>query len=346
MKFEVYNYQCSPDEWDGGFFTEEAKQYREEALAAMDRHLEIIDELLTGEKVPYPQGMGMTQAFMEGDTFSLLRYSSRKRPSTKPEVQTELNRPFLIAKMLYAHSGFYLMSVQNHTMLHREMMWVKDDLLNQPSCIVIIANTEGRQLLLVESNAAFSTTKTVARIFQDSLEAVLRDRKLNITFRPHYSPDKFWEHLEKKLEFGVGLKYLKCHFDYPNMAQDAKLLGSFFEEFGVDMNDEMDYTIKGQHGQPLTCDPKNRNSHLESIIEYGSKTGNKLQAGYMDKSRQTFDADHVGISVLVAEEKIRKRISQMVKEMLTEGRSGVLPLDDDNGAFRDALAVWLRAMGE
>ena len=220
------------------------------------------------------------------------------------EVQTELNRPFLIAKMLYAHTGFYLMSVQNHTMLHREMNWVKDDLLNMPSCIVIIANTQGRQLLLVEDNPAFSSTRVVAKIFQDSLEAVLRDRKLNITFRPHYSPDKFWEHLEKKLEFGVGLKYLKCHFDYPNMAQDAKLLGSFFEEFGVDMNAEMDYTIKGQHGQPLTCDPKNRNIHLESIIEYGGKTGNTLQAGYMDKSRQTYDA------------------------------------------FRDALAVWLRALNE
>ena len=346
MKFEVYNYQCSPDEWDGGFFTEEAKQYREEALAAMDRHLAIIDELFTGEKVPYPQGMGMTQLFKDGDTFSLLRLSSRKRPSTKPEVQTELNRPFLIAKMLYAHSGFYLLSVQNHTMLHREMMWVKDDLLNQPSCIVIIANTEGRQLLLVEDNTAFSSTRVVAKIFQDSLEALLRDRKLKITFRPHYSPGMFWEHLEKKLKYGIGLKYLKCHFDYPNMAQDAKLLGSFFEEFGVDMNAEMDYTMKGQHGQPLNCDPQNRNSHLESIIEYGGKTGNTFQAGYMDKSRQTYDADHVGISTLVAEEKIRKTIRQMVQEMLAEGRDGRLPLDDDNGAFRDALAVWLRALDD
>lgn len=346
MKFEVYNYQCSPDEWDGGFFTEEAKQYREEALAAMDLHLEIIDELLTNEKIYYPQGTGMTQPFKDGDTFSLLRLSSRKRPSAKPEVQTELNKPFLTAKMLYAHTGFYLMSVQNHTMLHREMNWVKDDLLNMPSCIVIIANTEGRQLLLVEDNTAFSSTRVVARIFQDSLEALLRDRKLNIRFRPHYSPDKFWEHLEKKLVYGVGLKYLKCHFDYPNMAQDAKLLGSFFEEFGVEMNAEMDYSIKGQHGQPLTCDPKNRNSHLQSIIEYGGKTGNKIQAGYMDKSKQTYDADHVGISTLVADENIRKTISQMVKEMLTESRSGMLPLDDDNGDFRNKLAVWLRALND
>lgn len=346
MKFEAYNYQCSPAEWDGGLFTEEANRYREEALAAMDRHLEIIDELFTTEKVPYPQGAGMTQPFKDGNTFCLLRLNSRMRPSSKPEVQTEVNRPFLIAKMLYAHSSFYVMSVQNHTMLHREMHWVKDDLLNMPSCIVIIANTVGRQLLLVENNTAFSTTKTVARIFQDTLKALLIDKKLNINFRPHYSPDKFWEHMEKKAEFGVGLKYVKCHFDYPNMAEDAKLLGSYFEEFGVDMNAEMDYTIKGQHGQPLNCDPKNRNKHLESIIEYGGKTGNKVQSGYMDNSKQTYDADHVGISTLVAEEKLRKCIQQMVKEILVEGGTPLLPLDDDNGQLRDALAVWLRALNE
>ena len=33
--------------------------------------------------------------------------------------------------------------------------------------------------------------------------------------------------------------------------------------------------------------PRSRNSHLESIIEYGGKTGNTFQAGYMDKSRQS-----------------------------------------------------------
>lgn len=344
MKLEAYNYQCSPAEWDGGLFTDDAARYREEALAAMERHLEIIDEFLTTEKVPYPQGAGMTQPFKDGDTFCLLRLNSRMRPSSKPEVQTELNRPFLIAKMLYARESFYVMSVQNHTMLHREVMWVKDDLLNQPSCIVIIANTEGRQLLLVESNTAFKRTKDVAKIFQDTLTAMLRPQKLNITFRPHYSPHKFWEFMEKKQLSGVGLKYVKCHFDYPNMAADAKLLGSFFEEFGVDMNAEMDYTIKGQHGQPLNCDPKNRNRHLESIIEYGGKTGNKVQACYMDKTKQTYDAEHVGISTLVAEEKIRKCVKQMVKETLAEGGTPRLPLDDDNGKFKDDLAVWLRAL--
>ena len=344
MKFEAYNYQCSPADWDGGLFTDEATQFREEALAAMDRHLEIIDELLTSDKVPYPQGTGMLQPFKDGETLSLLRQNPRMRQVSKPEVQTELNRPFLIAKILYAHSSYYVLSVQNHTMLHREMNWKRDDLLNQPSCIVIIDNTVGRQLLLVEANAAFSSTRTVAKIFQDSLGALLSSHKLNIKFRPHYSPDMFWEHLEKKLEFGVALRYVKCHFDYPNMAEDAKLLGSFFEEFGVDMNAEMDYTIKGQHGQPLNCDPKKRNPHMESIIDYSGRTGNKLLSCYMDGDKQPFNAENVGISTLVADEKIRKNIQRMVRENLVEAAQYQL-LNDDNGEFGDALAVWIKALG-
>lgn len=344
MKFEAYNYQCSPADWgEGGLFTEEANKYREEALAAMDRHLEIIDELLTKDKVPYPQGTGMAQPFKDGDSFCLLRLNSRMRPSSKPEVQTELNRPFLIAKMLYAHESYYVLSVQNHTMLHREVNWVRDDLLNQPSCIVIIANVEGRQLLLVEANSAFRNTKAVAQIFQDSLRPLLMQHKLNINFRAHYSSEMFWEHLTSKLEVGVALKYVKWHFDYPNMAEDAKLLGSFFEEFGVDMNAEMDYTIRGHHGQPLNCDPKNRNPHMESIINYSGKTGNRLLSVYMDGDRQPIDANHVGISTLVAEESLRKAIQTMVRETLVE-TGQMLLLNEDNGAFRDKLSQWMRAL--
>ena len=48
------------------------------------------------------------------------------------------------------------MTLQNVTMTTLEIDWQRTSLINMPSCIVILANTEGRQLLLVESNKAFS----------------------------------------------------------------------------------------------------------------------------------------------------------------------------------------------
>lgn len=344
MKFEAYNYQCSPAKWDGGFFTEEAKQYREESLVAMDKHLVIIDRLLTQERVEYPVAAEMPLPFKEGDTLRLLRLNARKRKNLPAADESELTRPYLVAKMLYAHSGFYVMTLQNRTMITREIDWQKIHLVNMPSCIVIIANTEGRQLLMVESNGAFSRTGIVAKIFQDTLHALLLPEKLNIDFKAHYDSSTFVQHLESKLQKGVSLKWLKFHFDYPNMADDAKLLAGYFEEFGMEMNAEMDYTLKGQHKQPLNVDTKNMSPHLNSIISYAGKTGNTLVSAYSDNSRQEFDAKNLGISTLVAEESMRKKIMAMVEEAVADKVSSFLSLARDNGDFRDVLARWLRGI--
>ena len=53
MNFEVYNYQCSPLSVEEGFFTSEAQAYRAEALQAMEEHLEIIDRMLTADKLDF-----------------------------------------------------------------------------------------------------------------------------------------------------------------------------------------------------------------------------------------------------------------------------------------------------
>ena len=344
MKFEAYNYQCSPAEWDGGLFTEDAKKYRNEALLAMEQHLAITDKLFTEQEVKYPQSAEMPLPFKEGDTFRFLRLNTRKRKDVKPTDDKELTRPYLIAKMLYAHSGFYVMTLQNVTMTTLEIDWQRTSLINMPSCIVILANTEGRQLLLVESNKAFSKTKSVAKIFQDTLQALLVPHKLNITFKAHYNPVKFLEHVADKMKVGVGLKSVKFHFDYPNMADDVKLLAGYFKEFGQDMNAEMEYVLKGHHGQPLNIDPQAPSSHLESIIEYSGKTGNKMIASFMDKSKQEYDADHVGISSLVTDEAIKNYIAEMVQNTLVDKNPMLMPLNEDNGAFRDKLAVWFRGL--
>ena len=130
------------------------------------------------------------------------------------------------------------------------------------------------------------------------------------------------------------------------MADDVKLLAGYFKEFGQDMNAEMEYVLKGHHGQPLNIDPQAPSSHLESIIDYSGKTGNKMVASFMDKSRKEYDAHHVGISSLVAEETIRKGIDEMTKELLVDKISMLMPLNEDNGAFRDKLAIWLRGLSD
>ena len=89
------------------------------------------------------------------------------------------------------------------------------------------------------------------------------------------------------------------------------------------MNAESQYTITGQHGQSLNINPQKPDPNLASIIEYAGKTGNKLQVVYCDKSRYTYDAEHVGISSLEATKQIEGWIKNWVREML-EGQGQTL----------------------
>ena len=198
---------------------------------------------------------------------------------------------------------------------------------------------------LVEDNQAFYDTKTVVKIFQDTLRIMLRPRKLNITFRPHYNSTPFWQHMKSKYLKGIGLRSVKFYFDYPNMAQDAELLGTFLKEFSEEMNAESQYTITGQHGQSLNINPQKPDPNLASIIEYAGKTGNKLQVVYCDKSKYTYDAKHVGISSLEATKQIEGWIKNWVREML-EGQRQTLTVQYDKSEVHSHLINFLNGLEE
>ena len=78
MKFEVYNYQCSPLSIEEGFFTGEAEMYRKKALHSMEHHLEIIDSLLMADQVYYPYGSLINLNFKEDNMLRLIRKNTRK----------------------------------------------------------------------------------------------------------------------------------------------------------------------------------------------------------------------------------------------------------------------------
>jgi len=98
-------------------------------------------------------------------------------------------------------------------------------------------------------------------------------------------------------------------------------------------------------------DPNNgseRSSDGLSCSDTGrAARGHRSRASHASsKSKQEYDADHVGISSLVAEEAIRKAIDEMRKELLIDKISMLMPLNEDNGAFRDKLAVWFRGLSD
>lgn len=350
MNFEVYNYQCSPLSVEEGFFTSEAQAYRAEALQAMEEHLEIIDRMLTADKLDYPMDSKMGVPFKEGNLLLLIRKKARKRKGLSDKLQAELTRPYLKALVLYARESFYVMRVQNKTLLSSEREWERRYDVNEPSCLVILANTYGRQLLLVEANGAFGSSKkrstqAVCTIFENTFKAMLMPHKLDVNFRPHYGTRDVWKCMMEKYKQGIALKSLYFEFDYPNMAEDARLLGGYFEEIGISLNAAQEYKLKGHHGQPLNFDPneQKRNPDIASIVEYGGKTGNKQEHTFMDGTKRTYNADRLGITVLQALGKLLSILIRLQEEHTQRQQTSLFdePL---TATLRDELAKWLNGL--
>ena len=351
MKFEVYNYQCSPLSIEEGFFTGEAEMYRKKALHSMEHHLEIIDSLLMADQVYYPYGSLINLNFKEDNMLRLIRKNTRKHKSANDELQKELSLPYLKALMLYAKDGFYVMSVQNKTLVSKEKEWSKLYDINEPSCFVIIANTEGRQLLLVEANGAFgrknnNTTRSVCSMFQDSFKALLKEFNLDINFRPHYRTDSVWDFMKEKYRMGIALKSLSFEIDYPNMAADAKLLKGCFEEIGIDLNAQQKYSIVGHHGQALNFDPMqdDRNKNVDSLIEYSGSTGNKQEHKYMDNTKMVYSANKVGITTISANGVIYNALKQLLEEVTENNQRNYVLFEQASDTLRDEIARWINPL--
>lgn len=349
MNFEVYNYQCSPLSVEEGFFTSESQAYRTEALQAMEEHLEIIDRMLTADRVDYPAASKMGVPFKEGNLLRLIRRKARKRMGVSDKLQAELMLPYLKALVLYAREGFYVMRVQNKTLLSSEREWEKRYDVNEPSCLAILANTYGRQLLLVEVNGAFGSpqkrsSQAVADIFEDTFKALLMPHKLDVNFRPHYGTRDVWKIMREKYDHGIALKDLGFKLDYPNMAEDERLLGGYFKEIGIDTNAAQEYRLKGHHGQPIKFNPHHPNRHIASLIEYGGKTGNKQEHTFMDGTKMTYNADRLGISVLQAWGKLLSILIRLQEEHTERQRMGLLFDESLTDTLRDELAKWLNGL--
>ena len=96
MKFEVYNYQCSPLSIEEGFFTEEAEKYREKALHSMEHHLEIMDSLLMADRVEYPYGSLINGNFKEDNMLRLIRKKTRMLSMHSLSIKQRLKKNLVL----------------------------------------------------------------------------------------------------------------------------------------------------------------------------------------------------------------------------------------------------------
>lgn len=91
---------------------------------------------------------------------------------------------------------------------------------NHPSVLVYIDNNPERQLIAIENNTdAFTETKTVANIIENTLAKHLANNQLSIYIEQRFHLSEFWETLA---DYQGRITSLKFNFIKPNMSNISK----------------------------------------------------------------------------------------------------------------------------
>ena len=120
----------------------------------------------------------------------------------------------LVAK----ENGIIVLKIANNTHPERERnfsRWKEED---HPSLYVLIDNREeGKQVIAIENRIqAFSETKTVATIMEDSFNRHLYKNRLEVSISAKYHTHEFWNVVK---EYDEGIASVKFNFPYPNLPQ-------------------------------------------------------------------------------------------------------------------------------
>ena len=219
MEFNVYNCQCIALSDDQAFSAEDAPVKK--------KRLELMDQILTADKLDYPVAARMGVPFKMGKQLLLIRKDACKRDGESDKSQAELTLPYSKAFMLYAHKGFYVMSVQEKAILSSGHGGAKYYDFKKPSSLVILVNTLGRQLLLVRANSvldAFQSTQAVANIFEDTLKALLNPYQLDVHICLHESLGEISITMEETSMQKNLHQQMPCETELFNMAAYSETL--------------------------------------------------------------------------------------------------------------------------
>lgn len=147
----------------------------------------------------------------------------------------------LIAK----ENGIIVLKIANNTHPERERnfsRWKEED---HPSLYVLIDNREdGKQVIAIENRAqAFSETKKVAHIMQESFNRYLYQHRLEVGILAKYHTHEFWKMVK---EHDEGIASVKFTFPYPNLPAISDMVGDYYTNLARQTNSEPTTTLNAR----------------------------------------------------------------------------------------------------
>ncbi len=193
--------------------------------------------------------------------------------ATDPQGKKVRNKTKYGSKVVWEHDGIILLLVSNpYCTITTHKNFKKDKTKDEPWCHVLIDNRFGREFIAIEKTTAFKDIDKVATILEESLRSRLTPHFINITIKNQYTPDAFWEIVEKHKFAGVNEVAFK--FTAPNHPWASELL-STMRSAAREMNARPSATFCSQDNEHPLILEKN-NEELSSYVKLCALEGEDI----------------------------------------------------------------------
>lgn len=209
--------------------------------------------------------------------------------------------------------NLYLIKIASYKSIDRDNEnFEKEKLPNWPSITIIIDNDEERQTIFISRNQkAFSNSKIVAKIIENSLNRYLSSYGLTIQIRETYDKNNFWNLIERHPR-----KVTRVRFEMvaPNMANISKALKVDLKKLNRESNcQNVNLELNSLPQTALEIDKDDE--LISGCVEYSSEGGGDIAVKIKGMRKEIRVSDTV--KTIEIEELSIKMLNREVIELLS-----------------------------
>lgn len=176
-------------------------------------------------------------------------------------------------QILLNYNGIILMRIANNKVIRQEADFQIHELMNQPSCLVIIDNRGNCQTIAIQNlSSAFDKPDRVARIMQQAFNASLKPSGLTMDIRARIEEATFWKIIDSHPD---GFKSIKFDIPYPNLPRVADNVDELLKEVCKELGANTKFEINAIQGQTLNLEKTS--SLLNNLIKGASISGHPIK---------------------------------------------------------------------
>lgn len=149
----------------------------------------------------------------------------------------------------------------------------KERIESWPNVTVIVHNSPDTQVISISKNQrAFSSTSSVAKLFERTLAPALRAFGLTIQIREQFEKNNFWSVLQ---QYEGKISRVRFEMVSPNMANISRVLKVDLRQLNRDSNcQKTDLQLEAVPGAALEI--KKKDDLIEGCVEYASMGGGDI----------------------------------------------------------------------